>query len=630
MREKQPLKTLCVRCLIIGMTLISLSTLSYSAEKLTMNMRDADIRALIQWVADNTGKNIVVHRDVKGKVTVLSPEPLTVDEAYQVFLSVLQVHQYAVIETPEALKIVPRSIAAGGALPYAAGSTNADMVVSVVKIENTSVVQMAEALRPLMSKDAVIKPYVATNALVLADHASNINSARQLIRQLDKASDSEIDVIALQHADAESVLQSLSTLLPSGSQQADALNINISANERSNSILLAGDPAKRKQFRELIKKLDTPMDGDGNTQVVYLHYVDASEIVPILENLAKSIQSNQKDTDSNISIEASESANALVINAPPSILATMKTIVSQLDIRRAQVMIEAILVEVRGELASDVGVTWITDPDNSIIGAVNTLGDLSLADAPSDGSSLPFSAGRGFTFGYFNSGDLQAALRALSATQNASILSTPTIVALDNEEASLLVGQNVPFITGQSTSAASSTNDPFTTIERQDIGTSLVVTPRINQGDSITLEINQKTETIAPSIDIASDIVTNKREIITKALIRDDQVLVIGGLINDEETEIVEKVPILGDIPFLGKLFSSKGTSHTKTNLMVFIHPTILRNDKQIEQMTQKRYQYMQGLQQQVRDNEWKIDPEDSAVLKDFSTFTPSVSDTEN
>jgi general secretion pathway protein D len=630
MREKQPLKTLFIRCLVIGMTLLSLSQLSYSAEKLTMNMRDADIRALIQWVADNTGKNIVVHRDVKGKVTVLSPEPLTVDEAYQVFLSVLQVHQYAVIETPEALKIVPRSIAAGGALPYAAGSTNADMVVSVVKIENTSVVQMAEALKPLMSKDAVIKPYAATNALVLADHASNINSARQLIRQLDKASDSEIDVVALQHADAESVLQSLSTLLPSGSQQANALNINISANERSNSILLAGDPAKRKQFRELIKKLDTPMDGDGNTQVVYLHYVDASEIVPILENLAKSIQSNQKDTDSNISIEASESANALVINAPPSILATMKGIVSQLDIRRAQVMIEAILVEVRGELASDVGVTWITNPDSSIIGAVNTLGDLSLADAASEGSSLPFSPGQGFTFGYFNSGDLQAALRALSATQNASILSTPTIVALDNEEASLLVGQNVPFITGQSTSSASSTNDPFTTIERQDIGTSLVVTPRINQGDSITLEINQKTETIAPSIDIASDIVTNKREIVTKALIRDDQVLVIGGLINDEETEIVEKVPLLGDIPFLGKLFSSKGTSHSKTNLMVFIHPTILRNDKQIEQMTQERYKFMQDLQQQVKNNEWKIDPEDSAVLKDFSTFTPSTPETKN
>ena len=630
MHKRHPLKARLIQCLLIAATLLSLSQPAYSAEKLTMNMRDADIRALIQWVADNTGKNIVVHRDVKGKVTVLSPEPLTVDEAYQVFLSVLQVHEYAVIETPEALKIVPRSIAASGALPYAASSITADMVVSILKIENTSALQMAEALRPLMSKDAVIKPYLATNALVLADHASNISSAQELIQQLDKTSDSEIDVIVLQHADAESILQSLSTLLPSGSQQASALNITISINERSNSILLAGDPAKRKQFRNLIKKLDKPLDGQGNTDVVYLHYVDASEIVPILENLAKSIQSNQKDTDSNISIEASKSANALVINAPPSILTTMKSIISQLDIRRAQVMVEAILVEVRGELASDVGVTWITDPDNSIVGAVNTLGNLPLANAPSDGSALPFSAGRGFTFGYFNGGDLQAALRALSATQNANILSTPTIVAIDNEEASLLVGQNVPFITGQATSSASSTNDPFTTIERQDIGTSLVVTPRINQGDSITLEIHQKTETIAPSIDIASDIVTNKREIITKALIRDDQVLVIGGLINDEETEIIEKVPLLGDIPYLGSLFSSKGTSHTKTNLMVFIHPTILKDDEQIARLTQTRYQFMQNLQQQVKDNEWKIDPDDSAVLKDFSTFTPSSVKTEN
>ncbi len=621
---KQSPKTVLFRGLIAAMVWLTLSQLSYATEKLMMNMRDADIRALIQWVSDNTGKNIVVHRDVKGKVTVLSPEPLTIDEAYQVFLSVLQVHQYAVIETPQALKIVPRSIAAGSAVPYTGASTSADMVVSVIRIENTSATQMAETLKPLMSADAVIKPYTATNALVLADHAANINSATQLIQELDKASDSAIDVIVLNHADAESVLQSLSTLLPTGSQQNEGLNITISANERSNSILLAGDPARRKQFRQLIEKLDTPLDGQGNTQVVYLHYVDATEIVPILSNLAKSIQSNQKDTDSNISIEASESANALVINAPPTILATIKNIVSQLDIRRAQVMVEAILVEVRGELANDVGVTWITDPDNNIISAVNTLGDLPLANATADGSPLAFSAGRGFTFGYFNGGDLQAALRALSATQNANILSTPTIVAIDNEEASLLVGQNVPFITGQSTSSASSTSDPFTTIERQDIGTSLVVTPRINQGDSITLEINQKTETIAPSVAVASDIVTNKREIVTRALIKDGQVLVIGGLISDEESEIVEKVPLLGDIPLLGRLFRSKGTSHVKTNLMVFIHPTILKDDEQIARLTQNRYRFMQDLQNQVKNNEWKIDPDDTAVLKDFRTFTPN------
>jgi general secretion pathway protein D len=301
----------------------------------------------------------------------------------------------------------------------------------------------------------------------------------------------------------------------------------------------------------------------------------------------------------------------------------MRRVISQLDIRRAQVLVEALIVEVSGDIAEDIGVTWITNPENEYVAAVNTLGDLPLARPNISDGGVGFSPGRGFTFGYFNNGDIQAAIRILSATQNANILSTPTIVAIDNEEASLLVGQNVPFKTGQSTGSASSTNDPFTTIERQDIGISLVVTPRINQGDSITLEIKQKTETIAPSVETASDIITNKREIITKALIKDDQILVLGGLISDEETEVREKVPFLGDLPLIGKLFSSTGKSHSKKNLMVFIHPIILKDDEHIKQITQRRYNFMKGLQQQVRDKQWQIDPEDTAVMEDFRTFTP-------
>lgn len=600
---------------------LSLSPLNAAEDKLTMNMRNADIRSLIQWVADNTGKNIIVHKEVEGQVTVLSPQPLTSAEAYQVFLSVLQVHGYAAIETAEALKIIPKSMGTSGALPYAGSSQNADMVVTIVKAENVSAVTLASTLRPLMSKEAIINPFPATNALVLADHATHISSAQQLIKQLDRASDSEIELLPLQHADTASVLQSLGALISSSAEQGK-MDITISADERSNSILLSGDPAKRKQFKRLIQQLDSPLSGDGNSQVIYLHYVDAAEIAPILKSLADSIQSNQKDNSSKISIESSESANALVINAPPKLLSTLKSIVDQLDIRRAQVLVEALVVEVRGDIANDIGVTWITDPDNEFIGAVNTLGDLPLANVDlGDSSSL--NPARGFTFGYFNNGDLQAALRALNASQNANILSTPTIVAIDNEEASLLVGQNVPFITGQSTSSASSTADPFTTIERQDIGISLVVTPRINQGDSITLEIQQKTETIAPSVDIASDIITNKREILTKALIKDDQVLVLGGLISDEETEVQEKVPFLGDLPLIGKLFSSTGTSHSKTNLMVFIHPTILKDEEHIRQVTQSRYNFMQGLQQQVKEKTWKVKPNDPAVLEDFDQYSP-------
>lgn len=600
------------------------SQIATGADKLTMNMRDADIHALIQWVSDNTGKNIIVHKAVQGNVTVLSPSPLTPDEAYQVFLSVLQVHGFAAIETAQALKIVPINLAKNGAIPLENSSATADMVVSVMKIQNVSAVKLAAILKPLASSEAVLTTYAPTNALVIADHSSNIASLKQLIKQLDVASDSEIEVIKIVHADAKAIESSLTTLMSAIGDKGESLTFSLSVDERSNTILMAGDPAKRKQFKNLIRQLDTPLEGQGNTQVVYLHYVSAQEVAPILKSLATSIQSNQKDSNK-INVESSESANALIINAPPSILNTMKRVISELDIRRAQVLVEALVVEVSGTTANDIGVTWITDSGSgNAVGGVNTLGDLALLDGSLAKGDAPLTfLSRGLTFGYYEKGNLQAAIRALNATQNANILSTPTIVALDNEEASLLVGQNVPFKTGQTTSAASTTNDPFTTIERQDIGISLIVKPRINEGDSITLEIRQTTESIAPSVETASDIITNKREIITKALIKDDQILVLGGLISEEETEVQKKVPLLGDLPFLGALFRSKGINRDKKNLMVFIHPVILKDEVQIRDITQRRYNFMKDLQQKVSDKEWSVGDGSNSTMEDFEVFSP-------
>ena len=616
--------------LLLSISCVMLGFAAVADDKLTMNMRDADIRALIQWVADNTGRNIIVHKDVAGQVTVLSPQPLTPAEAYQVFLSVLQVHGYAAVETPEALKILPRSLANTG-LPIS-GTEGADMVVSVLKINNLSAVKLAEMLRPMVSKEAVLTPYTETNVLVIADHAANIDEIRNLIAQLDRPGDNEIELIRLQYANAADVLESLSALIPDTGSNGE-LRLNLSVDERSNSILMTGDGTRRKQIRKLVTQLDSPLHGQGNTQVVYLHYVKADELVPILKNLAQSIQKTQKDTSNGISIEASESANALVINAPPALLSTMKRVIGDLDIRRAQILVEALIVEVSGDVASDLGVQWFSaasdDRDDNVVAAVNTLGDLDLVDSvvtDADGNITSVVPGRGFTFGYYNNGDLQAAIRALDQNRNANILSTPTIVAIDNEEASLLVGQNVPFRTGQSTGSASSTDNPFTTIERQDIGISLVVTPRINRGDAITLDIQQKTESIAPSLATAADIITEKREILTKALIQDDQILVLGGLISDEESEVKEKVPLLGDIPLIGRLFSSTSKSRTKKNLMVFIHPVILKGEAQLAEVTKRRYNFMRELQQSVRRKEWRVEHTKSPVLDDFDTYLPSKS----
>jgi general secretion pathway protein D len=632
MASLKALKHVAVPSFLALVVFLMLCGKLYAADKLTMNMRDADIRALIQWVADNTGKNIVVHKDVQGEVTVISPTPLSADDAYQVFLSVLQVHGFAAIETPQALKIVPRDIANVGAPAFVGRSTTSDMVVNVIKIENVSAAKLADTLRPLLGRNAVITAYSTTNTLVIADHKANMVTAQHLVDQLDKAGDSQIELIRLKHANAKDVLESLSALVPdSGGGAAvgggrSPLGITMSVDERSNSIMLTGEPAKRKQLKQLIAKLDTSLKGEGNTQVIYLHYAAAKEIAPILVNLAKSIQASGKDETNDVSIEASESANALVINGPPSILNTMKSVISKLDIRRAQVLVEAVVVEVSGDVGDDLGVTWIKGEENDVVTAVNTLGNLSVAEAidPDAEGLSGFAPGRGFTFGYFDNGDLQAVLRALSATQNTNILSTPTIVAIDNEEASLLVGQNVPFITGQSTSRSSPTSNPFTTIKRQDIGISLNVTPRINRGDSITLEINQKIESIAPSIATASDIITNKREFITTALVKDDQILVIGGLISDEETEKRDKVPILGDLPLIGKLFSSSSVTRSKKNLMVFIHPVILKDEEHVKNVTQARYNFMKKLQEQAKNKiPYSTDPDQDVMMQDFEKFSP-------
>ena len=605
-------------------------------DTLTMNMRDADIRALIQWVADNTGKNIVVHKDVKGKVNVLSAQPLTPEEAYQVFLSVLQVEGFAAIETPEALKIVPQALASGSGLPLASDQRGgSDMVVSLLKLRNSSASQMADLVRPLLSANAVIAPYPASNALIVADRMVNISTVQRLIDELDMRGGEDIQVLALRHANAADIASSLQQLLAT---EGETSRVSLSVDERSNSLLMAGDPALRKKLQRIVKQLDQELDGDGNTQVVYLHYVDAGEVAPILKNLADNIQKQKKEESGSISVEASTSANALVINAPPAVLATMKRVVSQLDIRRAQVLVEALVVEVSGDVANDIGVSWtstdLTNLDDSdVVTSVNTLGNLPLVSpnptvyvdpATGETESLPFSPGQGITLGYFNNGNIQAAIRALKTTTRANILSTPTIIAIDNEEASLLVGQNVPFKTGQETNAASETSNPFVTVERQDIGLSLVITPRINQGDSITLEIMQKTENVTDSVENAFDLVTNKREIITKALIKDGQTLVLGGLISDNETETQTRIPFLGSLPLVGKLFSSSGVKRTKTNLMVFIRPQILKDEEHIARVTRQRYQFMESKRDLMVRELWDIANEQPPAIPEFDTFSPS------
>jgi general secretion pathway protein D len=570
---------------------------------------------------------------------VLSAKPVSRDEAYRIFLSVLHVYGFAAIETNEAVKIVPANIATQGGLPLASKASD-DMVVQVFKANNVAATELAQMLKPLASKEAVISADASTNMLLIADHAINVEQLQNLVQKLDRSGASEVELVPLQHASAKQVLASLTALFPAQTPGANGggmsggptstLPLSLSADERSNSILLGGDAGKRAQVKRLIQQMDKQIQGGGNTQVLYLQYASAKEIVPILKSIAQSVLKDQKDKETSFSIEASESANAVVVNAPPGLIDSLKDVVAKLDVRRAQVLVEALIVEVNNEVANDLGVIWgtgnITDLNGSGgIGAVNTLGRLSpFATDPTTGRITGPSGG--LTLGYYTGGTLQAAIRALSTNTKANVLSTPTIVAIDNEPATLLVGQNVPFKTGQSTSAASSTTNPFVTIERKDIGTSLEITPRINQGNTLTLDIKQKVESITAAVTGASDLVTNKREITTKVLMRDDQILVLGGLISDNQSENKEKVPVLGDLPLIGKLFSSTSSTRTKNNLMVFIRPVILRDDDRIREVSRENYQYMQDTQEKALHEAaptTQKNPAPPAKLEEFDTFSP-------
>jgi general secretion pathway protein D len=333
-------------------------------------------------------------------------------------------------------------------------------------------------------------------------------------------------------------------------------------------------------------------------------------------------------------VEASKAANALVINAPPAIQARLQRVIKQLDIRRAQVLVEALIVDVMDDDGQELGVSWITADlanrtDSGGFAANNTTGSLGVGNVilDADGEVSDVLPGTGLSFGYIKDGDLRAVFRALSTKTRSNVISTPSVVALDNEEASLLVGQNVPFVTGQATGAASQTDNPFTTVQRQDIGTTLKITPRINRGDSVTLKIEQTTERINnDASSSAVDLVTNKRQILTNALIRDGEILVLGGLISDEDSEVVNKTPILGDLPILGHLFRSTGKLKQKTNLMVFIHPVILKDEMQVADVTQRRYDFMREVQRTYREKKnanWKEDP---PILPDYDEYTPGGS----
>jgi general secretion pathway protein D len=593
-----------------------------ASQKITIAFDNADVKDVIRWASDLTEKSIIIHPGVAGKkISVVAGDPLTRAEAWQVLLSTLQLNGIAVMESEDTVKILPEQEAKSEKIPMSdegRKSGQEDMVVRIIKVKNLAATQLINLLKPLTPQSAHFAAYPETNTIILADRAGNIERIVDIISNIDKAGTIDIEIIKLEFASSKDVAKILTDLVsksaPGGKDAPPSQAINIVADERSNSILMTGDPVLRVQLRNLISRLDQPLAGDGNTQVVYLNYITAKEIQPILEGVGGSSKggAGKEGTPANdveVSVQALEETNAIVITAPPSTLNTMKGVIAKLDVRRKQVLVEALIVEVGMDVGRDLGIFWRgNQTDNGRF--VGNFPGRNVSEAPDFTKTI---TSGGMSLGYFSGDSFRAAIRAIENDANTNILSTPTIIALDNEEAKILVGESVPFRTGVENSSDDNIttggggigtpdfqryNNDFVSIDRQDIGIQLEVTPRINQEDMITLEIEQKVENISDStIDSSSgasgaaDIITNKREIKTTALVRNDQVLVLGGLMRDEIISSDNGVPYLKNIPYLGRLFKGSSKSVVKRNLMVFIHPRILRDDEENADESGNRYE---------------------------------------
>lgn len=572
-------------------------------EQVAMQLEAVEIKDFVRWYAEISHKTIIIHPQVSGNVTVISGQHISKDAAFQVFLATLQVHGFTVVTSEGALKIIPANLATENEIPLLSGDEKVgaeNIVVKILTVENVAAQEVVNLLKPVASKFAYLAAYAPTNALIIADRATKLAQLERIIKKIDLAGEVEVDMVELIYANAKEVVSTIQQLFSNRNQSNTAApKFNLTVDNRTNSILITGDAITKGQIRELIRNMDKPVVGTGNTSVIKLQYAEAAKVVPILTTVSGSIQQGEKDqrlANVDVKISAHEPLNALIITAPPSVMDTMRAVIAELDTRRAQVLVEAIIVEVSEDISRDLGIQWQTNletGDEGIYGATTLFPNI-----VSDGIEITdgvASVGSGLTLGYFRNGSLRGLVRALEGNSQANILSTPSVVALDNEEANILVGSNVPFVTGSIQRAGDA--NPFQTIQRQDIGINLKIKPRINSSNSLTLDIQQKVESIGQTDARTADIITNKRELSTRVLIDNDDVLVLGGLIRDEVMETQSKVPLLGDIPLLGRLFRSNSDVLVKRNLMVFIHPVILADRRSGLAVTQERYQQIRQRQ---------------------------------
>ena len=617
----------------IGITAaLTLSAVS-AAQEYTVNLKDTDIQEFIKFVADVTGTTMVVDPNVKGKVRVISSKPVSQAELYDLFLSILDVQGYTAVRSGQVIRIVPSKDARSSPVPIMDDQSavgNDEYVTQVIRLDNISAAKLIPVLRPLVPQQAHLAAYAPSNAIIISDIRSNIGRIVDIIERMDRSAIQTTEIIRLKYGVAEDVVSMLNTL--EKSRQGEGADADkeavLVADKRTNSVVVTADELTVDRIRKLVTYLDTPLEQSGNVRVIYLEYADATATAEVLTRVMQNISrleeggSSKRAGSGESTIEADEGTNSLIITADTDEMAALEAVIARLDIRRAQVLIEAIIVEMTVTEGQDLGLQWLFANDNGVYGSNittdqarrNSLSQLGDALIPDDGSenigtrevaaSLATIPGTTLGWGVVDESlTMTLILNALESQGNNNILSTPSLLTLDNEEAYITVGSEVPFVTGSytNTGVGNGASNPFQTIERESVGVTLKVTPQINEGNAVVMDIVQEVSTLAPSL-IASDLITNERKIETMVLANDGNIVVLGGLVSDEIQDDSQGVPVLSSIPLVGRLFRSDSVKVTKQNLLVFIRPTIIRDDEDLAGATAEKYRYIRDQQMERRE----------------------------
>ena len=626
-----------IKALIKSLALIVVLCVPHAvAQDFTVNLKDTDIQEFIEFVADVTETTIVVDPSVKGKVKVISSKPVSKAELYDLFLSILDVHGYTAVRSGAVVRVIPNKNARSSPVDVISGTSviNDEYVTQVIRLENVSAAKLIPVLRPLVPQQAHMAAYAPSNAIIISDIRANIKRLEEIIDRMDQSAVKETEIIKLKYGVATDVVEMLKTLEKSrAGEGADANDeATLVADKRTNSVVVTADELSIERIKDLIDYLDIPLEQSGNVRVMYLEYADATEVSEVLTRVMQNLSRlddeasgrNRAANSAKSTIEADAGTNSLIITADTDEMAALEAVIARLDIRRAQVLVEAIIVEMEIVEGRELGLQWLFANDSGLYGSnISTSSaqqgrNAAIAQAiiPEDSTSeeiglrnlagaLSQVPGTTFGWGVVDQGlTMTTILNALESQGNANILSTPSLLTLDNEEAFITVGQQVPFVTGSytNTGAANGVANPFQTIQRENVGVSLQVTPQINEGDSVVMDIVQEVSSISQQVLSASDVITNERKIETKVLAKDGDIVVLGGLVKEDVQDSQQGVPILSDIPVLGRLFRSDVVSVTKSNLLVFIRSTIIRDDADLAGATAEKYRYIREQQRERRD----------------------------